>query len=189
MQERYFTDNPNLTELYKNIYKDSNKLAETIVSMPQKDINYIAKLFGLSYESTYQLLLKHDLIGLVDHSYNKSHYENEIAEFIGPNYRIIFNDREALHGQEIDIYLPDINVGIEFNGDYWHSSAIKKDYKYHYNKSLLAEKNCIHLIHIWEYEWNNPEQQAKIKLMLNIMLGRVSQKIYARNCEIRQIFL
>lgn len=43
------------------------------------------------------------------------------------------------------------------------------------------------MIHIYEYEWNIPEQQEKIKLMLNIALGRATTKIYARKCEVRQI--
>src|SRR5574344_1535687 len=37
---------------------------------------------------------------------------------------------------EIDIYIPKLQIGIEFNGDYWHS-IYKKDYLYHNNKEVV----------------------------------------------------
>jgi hypothetical protein len=55
------------------------------------------------------------------------------------------------------------------------------------NKSLLAEKLGYRLIHIYQYEWDNPEQQDKLKQLIKIACGKVEEKIYARNCEVRQI--
>ena len=58
----------------------------------------------------------------------KSHYENEIAEYLRqliPNIEIKIRDRKALNNNlELDIYLPAYKLGIEFNGTYWHSDAI-----------------------------------------------------------------
>lgn len=36
-------------------------------------------------------------------------------------------NRETVFGKEIDIYLPDINIGIEYNGIYYHKNRGKKD--------------------------------------------------------------
>ena len=34
---------------------------------------------------------------------------------------IIENDYKELNGKEIDIYLPDLKLGFEFDGTYWHA--------------------------------------------------------------------
>ena len=99
---------------------------------------------------------------------------------------IIRHDRNVLNGQELDFYIPAKNIGIEFNGNFWHSD-LKKEKSYHFNKSKLADEKGIRLIHIWEYEWLDINQQQKIKQLLNIALGTVKTRIYARNCTIRQI--
>lgn len=45
-----------------------------------------------------------------------------------PSLKMEFNYREhpALNGLELDIWLPDIGLGIEWNGAYWHDMASKK---------------------------------------------------------------
>jgi len=53
--------------------------------------------------------------------------ENEIVEFISNlNIKYVRNNRKLLKNKEIDIYLEDYNIGIEFNGLYWHSSNFMK---------------------------------------------------------------
>ena len=47
-------------------------------------------------------------------------------------------------GKEIDIYLPDEKVGIEYNGLYWHSEKFK-DINYHYDKYKFFKDNGINL--------------------------------------------
>lgn len=114
-----------------------------------------------------------------------SSQELELRDFldsIGVAY--VAHDRSVLNGLEIDLYVPSKKIGIEFNGDYWHSSAIKAK-KYHFDKSKLAESKGVRLIHIYEYEWNT--MKDKIVQLLKIALGVVDSKIYARKCEIREI--
>lgn len=38
------------------------------------------------------------------------------------DFTLMTNNRKILGGREIDIIIPDINLGIEFNGGIWHSS-------------------------------------------------------------------
>jgi len=54
----------------------------------------------------------------------KSIKEREIFKFIEENYssNIIDGYRDGL---EIDIYLPELKIGFEFNGLYWHSEEFK----------------------------------------------------------------
>ena len=85
---------------------------------------------------------------------------------------------------EVDIYLPDYNLAIEYNGLYWHSEIYKKN-DYHINKTELCEKNEIKLLQIFEDEWVYKRDIVKsiIKNKLNINLN----KIYARKCFIKEI--
>lgn len=57
------------------------------------------------------------------------------------------------NGKEIDIWLPEYNVGIEYNGLYWHSEAAGKDRKYHKNKYDQCKEQGVQLIQIWEDDW------------------------------------
>lgn len=185
-QQQYFENYPNLSEEYKEVYRDAGKLRELISTLADKTTYGIANYFGISRASAEALLLKHNLLDLREISYNTSHFEQELAEYIGNDICELNNRTALLSGKELDIYIPSKKIGIEFNGTYWHSS-IKKPKNYHLEKSKLAEEAGIRLIHIWEYEWEDPDMQQKIKLMLDIALGRVKNKIYARNCTVRQI--
>jgi hypothetical protein len=53
------------------------------------------------------------------------------------------------------------------------------------NKTELCEKNGIQLIHIYEDDWLY--KQDIVKSMILNKLGKTSNKIYARKCEIREI--
>lgn len=96
------------------------------------------------------------------------------------------SDRTLLSGKEIDLYYPEKNFGIEFNGNYWHSDLKKKDSKYHQNKSLLAGQKGVQLFNIFEYEWNDTNKR---KIILDILSSKLYgdrvNNIGARECEIR----
>ena len=47
--------------------------------------------------------------------------------------------------QEIDIYIPELNIGIEFNGLYWHCELFKNE-NYHLEKTINCEKQKIKLL-------------------------------------------
>ena len=120
----------------------------------------------------------------------RSHPQEEVFNYLQSIYKgvIIKNSRKVIPPQEIDIYLPDRNIGIEFNGTFWHSNLNDRiDRKYHYNKSIKAREQGIRLIQIYEYEWNNDLTREKLKSMLRIACGTPSTKIYARQCQIKEI--
>lgn len=112
--------------------------------------------------------------------------EKEIAEFINNELNINFikNDRKILKGKEIDFYFPEYKIGVEFNGLYYHSNKFT-DKKYHINKTNLAEKQGIQLLHIFEDEWIFKKEI--VKSILRSKFNLIDNKIYARKCEIREI--
>jgi len=103
-------------------------------------------------------------------------------ESLGQNVQV--GDREVLSGLEIDLYLPELNIGIEYNGGYFHSDIFKKR-KYHLGKTLECSSGGIRLIHIWESDWYT--QPEKIKSLLRNITNNTPQRIYARDTEIREI--
>jgi hypothetical protein len=115
-----------------------------------------------------------------------SNAENEVAEFIeNLDINIRRNVRNVIINNELDIYIPDKKIAIEYNGLYWHSSEYKNK-NYHKNKLELCEKNNIKLIQIFEDEWLNKKDIVKNRLK-NILDVNDGIKIYARNCEIKCI--
>jgi len=129
-------------------------------------------------------LHRYDLWDFIDHSFSQSFPEKQIVNWlieIAPGINIVQSDRTILgNGQEIDIYLPDYSLAIEFNGLYWHRD---KDKNYHYNKSKILDEKGIRLIHIWENEWEDLQKQ---KILKNIILSAIgkTERIFARKCKI-----
>ena len=79
--------------------------------------------------------------------------EIELTNFIKSFYKgiVLNNDRTVLKPNELDIYLPEINLAIEYNGEYWHSisqSKVNRD-----DKSYRCLLKGITLIHIEEVDW------------------------------------
>lgn len=82
--------------------------------------------------------------------------------------------------KEIDIYLPDLKIAIEYNGLYWHSERKGKGRTYHYDKWLECKNLGIQLIQIWEDDWkNNPDLILKM-LTHKIGLSNKDSSISAR---------
>lgn len=56
-------------------------------------------------------------------------------------------------GRELDLYLADYNLAIEYNGLFWHSQERGKDKEYHRGKLRGCQKEGIRLIMVWEDDW------------------------------------
>jgi hypothetical protein len=111
--------------------------------------------------------------------------ENEIFDYISNlGVNIIKGDRKILSGKEIDIYLPELKIGFEFNGLYWHSE-LHKEKTYHIDKKVKCLSKEINLIHIWEDDWIYKKDIviSRINNLLNIN----TNKIMARKCEIKMV--
>jgi hypothetical protein len=118
-------------------------------------------------------------------SSSKSGSELQLFNFIEKEYKKeILRNKRIIDDREIDIYLPDLKIGFEFNGLYWHNE-INKEYDYHLKKTELSEKKGIHLIHIYEDYWLYKQDIVKSRI-LNL-LGK-SNRIFARKCEIKEIY-
>ena len=108
----------------------------------------------------------------------------EVYEYIKSIYNGEVINRYVLDNIEVDIYLPDLKIGFEFNGLYWHSNEYKERL-YHINKTNHFKSNEIDLIHIWEDDWDF--KKDIIKSIIKGKIGEIENKIYARKCEVKEI--
>jgi hypothetical protein len=119
----------------------------------------------------------------------KSKYEEELSQFLSSlNITYVRNYRKMFRGtMEIDFYIPEFSIGIEFNGLYYHSELSgNKDKFYHIHKTEKCNNEGIQLIHIFENDWNNKKEIIKNKLK-HILHKNDSNVINARQCIVKQI--
>ena len=117
----------------------------------------------------------------------KSQKELDLFNYIKnklPKLNIQHNIKSIIPPLELDIYIPELKLAIEFNGNYWHSSELKDKY-YHINKTNLCKEKGIRLIHIFEWEWDNKKDQ--ILKRIDNAIGIYHKRIYARQCIIKEI--
>ena len=83
----------------------------------------------------------------------RSVYNGTIKE----NYRKLFPDR----GYEIDVYLPELGLAFEYNGDYFHGpkhpeKVVKDLWKQEHAKDLGVQ-----IYFIWESDWKNRREECE----------------------------
>ena len=83
----------------------------------------------------------------------KSIYSGTVLEncykVLEPNEQ---NGWKANH--ELDIYMPELNLAVEFNGDYFHNYELFPEAKINDDfKKIQCEEKNIKLIIIWEHDW------------------------------------
>lgn len=111
--------------------------------------------------------------------------ENEIKDFLDTlNIEYTSSNRKILDGKELDIYIPEHKLAIEFNGLYWHSEAFKEK-NYHSDKTEKCQEKGIHLIHVYEDDWNF--KRDIVKSIIKNQLRINENIIYARMCDIRTV--
>jgi hypothetical protein len=111
--------------------------------------------------------------------------EIELKMFIKElGLEVIENSYDIIKPLSIDIYLPELKIGFEFNGLYWHSE-IHKDRNYHIDKTNRCSEIGIDLIHIWEDDWLYKGDIVKSMILNRLNINK--NTIYARNCKISEV--
>jgi len=190
---RYGTENfnqRNRTSEQIAITDSKEKLEQFILENRDTKTNkQMAEMLGfIDIISYWRYIDKHNLRTIVPDCSFSSTGENEIAEFIQElGFDIERHNRTILSdNREIDIFIPEKKLGIEYNGLHWHSLNAGKPKNYHFKKTKEAEDKGFHLIHIWDFQWANPDYQARIKSIIKGELGITAHRVYARNTYIKE---
>lgn len=102
--------------------------------------------------------------------------------------RTIFSEvkwRSKINGVECDIYIPDLQLGIEVDGEYWHKNKVEKDS----NKTQYLISKGIYLIRVRDsrlpfvdgtvvkFGPNDNLQQVILRLLSEISINFISDKL------------
>ena len=174
-------ENPGQAHLGENVkyLKDPELLRELIVTHNAKGA---AKIIGCAFSTVYHYHNKFNL-GLI--SDQASIMELEIANWLDELKIIHQKDRLLCKPKELDFYLPDYNLAIEYDGLYWHTESNGKNNNYHFYKTKQCEEKNIQLIHIFEDEWVNKKEICKS--IIKGYLNKQDQIIPARKCKFEEI--
>ena len=188
--ERYGVENISQKHISKKsigLLNNKKWLYNEYITRKKKSIQ-IARELGVSYVF---VLFKMKQFGIpIEHEYSSSSLEKEIISYVALESNIKTNIRNIIPPYELDIYIPDYNLAIEFDGIFWHSSFSCESDILIKNKHLIKTEMCvekdIQLLHIFENEWIDPIKQDIWKSIINGKLGR-NERIFARKTEIREI--
>ena len=188
-EERSFTNTQDLNEDYwkVNFIEPNGLFNEDKVS--------------LHHNMSKMTIYRHKLLFNIENSniQKKCVAQREIYDFVVEHYQglVLFNDRKAIKPLELDIYLPQLNFAIEYNGMLSHSTGKHTLSMYNtdsfsndtpeYDKLELCEERGISLYNINENEWTNPIKRDIWKSMLLNKMNLTPNKVYARQTEIREV--
>jgi hypothetical protein len=111
-----------------------------------------------------------------------SNGEQELSDFLAVYTSVERHNRKILAPKEIDIWLPEFNIGVEYHGLYWHTT--NRVGNLHREKYDLSVASGVRLIQIFEDEWVNKKELVKERLLA--FIGK--SKVYnARSLQIKQL--
>lgn len=121
-------------------------------------------------------------------SHHLSKAENEVHRFLSNFTSAEQRNRRIIRPKELDIYLPEHNLGVEYCGMYWHSHVDQEDERTnkrrHYEKYKLCQEKGVRLLTVYESEWQN--NQYAVKRLLRNAIGKSRARLMARKCDLRK---
>ena len=111
----------------------------------------------------------------------KSVGESEIADFVR-GLGLFVQQHAWIGRKELDVYIPNLNVGVEYNGLYWHSAQAGKSRAFHQEKTDHFFAHGIRVLHVFSDEWET--QRPWVEDYLRRQLGIAApNRVGARQCE------
>jgi len=113
--------------------------------------------------------------------------EQEVYEYCKTlTDKVEHSNRTLINPYEVDIYLPEFNLAIEYNGLYWHSEKGGKNVSKVANKVKKAlEEKGIQLLSLYSDEWEN--KSNTVKTMIKHKLKLSNERHYARKLTIKKV--
>ena len=106
---------------------------------------------------------------------------------MSPNEKIVQGSYKILGRKEIDLYFPDKNVALEFDGIYWHTEQFGRGKYYHLDKLNGCNKKGINLMHIFEDEWIEHKEVVLSKIAHILHISSYDKKVRGHKCAVNEI--
>lgn len=108
----------------------------------------------------------------------------EIYEFLSGHINVELE--YALDGtrKRLDLFIPRLNLAVEYHGLIWHSTKFKEDPREDYKKHKLAESLGIRVIHIYEDEWKL--RRSVVERTLLSAIGKLP-RVFARSTKLVEL--
>lgn len=110
--------------------------------------------------------------------------QREIYEFIKALHPDTIMEHPLAGKSRVDIFVPALNIGIEYHGLIWHSTRFHVDPLNLIHKHKKAAAEGIRLIHIFQDEWESRNSAVRNMLLAAVNKG---ERTFARECEVRPI--
>ena len=172
-------------ESAKMVHGDKYDYSETVYLTAKNKVKIICPIHGAFYQSPWKHISGSGCPKCVHHV---SKSETEIFEYVGSiigKENVVQSERNAISPKEIDIYIPSLKTGIEYNGLMWHTEKYR-DKDYHLSKLEIAKKKGIRLIQIFEDEYTG-NKELILKKVRHIIGLNDGTKISGRKCQIHEI--
>lgn len=136
--------------------------------------------------ANYATVSKHLKLQGVEVKNGYSYEEQTVREWVESlGVQVIPNTRRVIAPKELDIYCPDQQVAIEYNGEFWHSGDKRKDNSA-FQKTMMCQDKGIRLIHVWRHLWINPAKKPIYENMIKHALGLTEHRIGARQTRVEK---
>ena len=119
-------------------------------------------------------------------------YEEEIYDYlislgvtVEKRNRTVIRNPDSGRPFELDLYIPEKKIAIEYNGSLWHGEKFKIDKKYHHNKFIICEQQGIRLISLFDQDWF--EKKELIKSYFKDLVTPKT-KIYGRKTTVCELY-
>lgn len=180
-QEKYGVDHISQSEEIKERKRFTFVLQNPEVIEHTKNLNLERYGFASHMQhDKYRYSLRNWCDQNIDKLSGSSQSETKLLEWIKTIHPSAKKVR--IEGKELDIFIPEINIGIEFDGLYWHCDEVAEEKLNLLQKTNYFNQRGIKVIHILEHEWNQRESQ--VKSFLKSKLGCNQERIAARKCEL-----
>lgn len=105
--------------------------------------------------------------------------EKELYEFCKSLVPTTQSTKTVIPGIEFDVWIPSLQIAVEYNGEYWHSSQVMKEkyglnsYQFHLERKSRAESKGIGLYYVWENDWVNNRFEVEAALQSLLETGEL----------------
>lgn len=165
-----------------HLVEDRDWLFDQYVTQENSVIS-ISRKFDISEGAVKNAILRHEIPYTPEREYANfvSGEEQDYYDFI----KSIRPDavQSFRNGYELDVFIPELNLGFEYNGCYYHSEAYKNKL-YHQNKVEHFHRHGIRLVQIWSDSWLYNQDRTK-NFIKNILAP--GKTIGARKCAVSEI--